>query len=352
MATRRIPTRGDRGKKTTPPRAKRSGNLGTKPKGKGKGKGGSSKKKGGGKKSKDPNKAARAAARAAEKRAVARQKKRDKKAGKRFLEGASNLSKQVKSIRQALNGEFASARDNNLGDISRSLNQSLKALRSDADRRAEQYLTAAEDTEKAAGDTADRGISNAVRERQDVMTNILEHGAGETDAMRAMLISARNWQNNAAENNRSYFDTINTVNAGINDMNIDTKQGMAGQWTGAESARDEVWQTFYNNRGQAFTQLGNVLGQQADLYAQAKEMGVKPKKGTEKAAEKAMAKAFKDSAVESGKGYTQQEMPESIANYQGQELVDARQSNSNLAAAMTFDVGAKAEGATLRKWAS
>ena len=327
---RRLPKRPDE-KKT----AKPSGNLGTK----------TTKKK-------DPNAQARADARAAEKRAVARQKARDKKAGKRFLEGAENLSKQAKAIRQALDIDLASARDNNLGDISRALNASLESLRSDADRRAQQYLTAATDAEKATGDTAERGISNAVRERQDVMVNILEQGAGETDAMKAMLISARNWQANAAENNRAYFDTINTVNAGINDMNIDTKQAMAGQWAGAESARDEVWQTFYNNRGQAFTQLGNVLGQQADLYAQAKEMGVKPKKGTEKAAEKAMANAFKDAAVETGKGYTQQEQPDSIKNYQGQEAVRAQQSNSNLAAAMTFDMGEKAEGATLRKWAS
>ena len=198
----------------------------------------------------------------------------------------------------------------------------------------------------------DFGIANAFRERADSLGAILEQGAGETDAAKAMLMAARNWQSNASDANRAYFDTINTVNSSITDMNVDTKHGMNQQWTGAEAAKDEVWQTFYNNRGQAFTQLGNILGQQADLYAQAKEMGVKPKKGAEKKAEDAMKKAFKDSAVEAGKGYTQQTAPESISGYQGQELVKARQGNSNLAAAMTFDEVAKAEGATLRKWAS
>jgi hypothetical protein len=335
--SRKLPTRS----KEPPPKAKPTANLGTKKKpdtGKDKGK---SK----GKEPKDPYKAAEA-------RADKKQKARDKKAGQKYLEQAENLSAQAKAIRQALDIDLASARDNNLGDISRSLNESLTALRSDADRRAKTFLTAAADSEKATGDTAERGISNAVRERQDTLTNILEQGAGETDAMKAMLMSAKNWQANAAENNRAYFDTINTVNAGINDMNIDTKQAMAGQWSGAEAARDEVWQTFYNNRGQAFTQLGNVLGQQADFYASAKEMGVKPKKGAEKAAEDAMKKAFKDSAVESGKGYTQQATPEEITGYTGQELIRAEQSNSKLEAAMTFDQVAKAEGATLRKWAS
>jgi len=289
---------------------------------------------------------------AAEKRAVKRENDAKKKAGKKYLEGAANLSVQAQALRQALNVEFASARDNNLADISQTLNQSLAALRSDADARARQFLTAASDTEKATGDVAERGISNAFRERQDALAGILEQGAGETDAMRAMLMSARNWQANAAESNRAYFDTINTVNSSINDLNIDTRTAMAGQWAGAESARDEVWQTFYNNRGQAFTQLGNVLGQQADFYAQAKEMGVKPPKGAEKDAEDAMKKAFKDSAVEAGKGYTQQGTPESITGYTGQELVKARQSNTDLAAAMVFEPVAKAEGATLRKWAS
>ena len=333
---RKIPVRS----KEPPPKAKPPArNLGTpKP---------AAKDKGGGKKKapKDPYKAAEA-------RADKKQKERDKKAGKKYLEGAANLQKQVTAIRQALYIDFASARDNNLGDISLSLNAALKSLQKDAGIRSQTFLTAARDSEKATADTAERGFSNAVRERQDTLTNILEQGAGETDTMRAMLMSARNWNANAAENNRAYFDTINTVNASINDLNVDTRQAMAGQWTGAESARDEVWQTFYNNRSQAFTQLGNVLGQQADMYASAKELGVKPKKGAEKKAEDAMAKAFKGSAVESGKGYTQQATPDHIKNYQGQEKVAAQQSNTDLAAAVSLAPMAKAEGATLRKWAS
>jgi hypothetical protein len=329
---RKLPVRS----KEPPPAAKKSGNLGT--------------KKSSGKDTK--KKSSKDSVSAAEKRAVKREEDAKKKAGKRYLEGAANLTVQAQALRQAIRVDFASARDNNLADISQTLNQTLTSLRSDADARARQFLTAASDTEKATGDVAERGISNAIRERQDAMVGILEQGAGETDAMRAMLMSARNWQANAAESNRAYFDTINTVNASINDLNVDTRAAMAGQWSGAEAARDEVWQTFYNNRGQAFTQLGNVLGQQADLYAQAKEMGVKPPKGAEKDAEDAMKKAFKDSAVEAGMGYTQQATPESITGYTGQELVKARQSNTDLAAAMVFEPVAKAEGATLRKWAS
>ena len=80
-------------------------------------------------------------------------------------------------------------------------------------------------------------------------------------------------------------------------------------------------------------------------------MGVKPKKGVEKAAEKEMD-AAPDPALEAGRSYTQKALPAWITDYRGTEQVKARQSNSNLAAAMTIEAPEKAEGATLRKWAA
>jgi hypothetical protein len=286
----------------------------------------------------------------AEKRAVKRENDAKKAAGKKYLEGASNLQKQAQAIRQALDVDFASARDNNLGDISKTLTEQLAALKTGHAQRANQFLLSGQDAEKATGDTAERGLTNAVRERQDALTNILEQGAGETDTMKAMLMSARNWSSNAGEANRAYFDSMRSINTGIVDLNLDTKSALAGAATSAEGERDRIWQEYYNNRSQAFTQLGNVKGQEADFYAQAKEMGVKPKKGAEKDAEAAMKKAFADSAVESGKGYTQQALPEWISDFSGQEQLRAKQSNTDLAAAVTMDKVAKAEGATLRKW--
>ena len=335
---RKIPVRS----KEPPPKAKPPArNLGTpKPAAKDKAKG-----KAKAKAPKDPYKAAEA-------RADKKQKERDKKAGKRILEGAANLELQAKAIRQALDIDFASARDNNLGDIDRTLTNQIATLKTGHRARADEFLKSAKDTEMATGATQEGSFANLVRERQDTLTNILEQGAGETDAMKAMLMSARNWHANASEANRSYFDSMRSVNAGITDLNIDTKSSLAGAFTTAEGEKDRIWQDFYNRRSEAFTQLGNIKGQQADYYAQAKELGVKPKKGAEKKAEDAMAKAFKDSAVESGKGYTQQGLPTWISDYQGQEQVETKQSNSELAGAVSLAPMAKAEGATLRKWAS
>lgn len=286
----------------------------------------------------------------AEKRAVKRENDAKKKAGQKYLEGASNLQKQAAAIRQALDVDFASARDNNLGDISKTLTEQLAALTAGHAGRAAQFVQSGQDAEKATGDTAERGLSNAVRERADTLSNILEQGAGETDAMKAMLMSARNWSSNAAENNRAYFDSMRSINTGIVDLNLDTKSALAGAATSAEAERDRIWQEYYNSRSQAFTQLGNVKGQEADMYAQAKEMGVKPKKGAEKDSEAAMKAAYAAASGESGKSYTQQALPEWISGFTGQEQLQARQSNTELAAAVTMDKAAKAEGATLRKW--
>lgn len=303
-------------------------------------------------KAKDPAAQARADALAAEKRAIARANADKKKAGKRFLEGAANLEAQAAAIRQALNVDLASARDNNLADIDRVLGQQIAQLKLGATQRGEQFLATARDNEQATAGVAERGFSNLVRERQDSMTALLEQGAGETDTMRAMLMSARNWSANASEANRAFYDTQRSINQAITDLNIDTRTEMGRMYGGAEADKERTWQEFYNRRSEAFTQLGNIRGQQADYYAQAKEMGVKPKKGAEKEAEDAMKKAFADSAAESGKSYTNQGLPTWVQDYQGTEQVRTVQSNSNLEAALTFDPMAKAEGATLRKWAS
>ena len=302
------------------------------------------------KKTTDPYAKAKKDALAAEKRAIKRETDAKKAAGKRFIEGADNLQKQAAAIRQALDVDFASNRDTKLASIALALNEQVGLLQSGHRKRADEFLNAASDTTKAAGDTAERGLTNAVREHQDTLSSILEQGAGETDTMKAMLMSARNWNANAAENNRSYFDSMQSVNAGITDLNVDTRTELARSYGGAEADKERVWQDFYNRRGEAFTQLGNILGQQADYYAQAKEMGVKPKKGVEKTAEDGMSQAFKDSAVEAGKSYTNQGLPEWVSGFTGQDRLQARQSNTELAAALTMDKMAKAEGATLRKW--
>jgi hypothetical protein len=298
---------------------------------------------------------AKDSASAAEKRAVKRENDAKKKAGQRYLAQASNLEVQAKAIKDALNTEFARARDQNLGDIDKLLGEQFTMLTENHGLRTRGFLQAAKDNEIAASSNAEGGIRNLVRERQDALTGILEQGAGETDAMRAMVMSARNWHSNQTDTNRSFFDTATSINTGITDLNLDTKTALANANTSAEEGKERVWQDFYNSRGEAFTQLGNVRGQQSDYYAQAKELGVsagKTAKGNDrtKVRKKEMEKAFADAANERGKSYVNPGLQQWVKDFKGADQVEASQSNTNLAAAMTIEPMAKAEGATLRRW--
>ena len=288
----------------------------------------------------------------AEKRALAREKEAKKKAADKYLRQAGNLTAQANAIRNALRKQFKKARDQNLVDIDLMLTQQLGLLKEGAGLRGAEFLTAASDTEKATAGAQEGSFRNLVRERADSMTAILEQGAGETDAVRAMLMAARNWSANAGEANRAYFDTMQSINQGITDLNIDTKAALANAFSTAEGQREQIWQDFYNRRAESFTQLGNTLGQKADLLLSAKEMDAKVSKKRIKSVEKNMDKAWEDAAKESGKSYKQQALPAWITDWRGTEQVERRQENTNLAAAPTFEQTKKAQGATLRKWAA
>lgn len=304
----------------------------------------------------DPNKAQRdAEARAnqrqleAEARAKAERDAEKKKTGQRYMEQAGNLEAQAASLQAALNGSFKAGLDIKLANVGKTLDEQMRMLKEGHGLRTTSLLETAEDSDTAASGELNQGLSNMVRERQDAMTAILEQGAGETDAARAMLMSARNWNANAAEANRSYFDTIRSVNQGITDLNVDTKTGMTNAFLQSEGEKGRLWQDYYNQRVETLTQLGNIKGQQADYYAQAKEMGVDPG-AKDDAAKAAMKTNYDAAAAEAGKAYTQQAAPDWLRDWKGQEQVQGRQSNTNLAAAVTIGPAQKAEGASLRRW--
>ena len=293
---------------------------------------------------------AAADARAAEARAIARENAAKAKAGQRYLTQAGNLEHQATALKTALAKSFGSNRDIMLGNIGKNVTAQLGLLKSSHGERAKTFLDSAADNDKAAGGMEESGFSNLIRERQDAMTNILEQSAGETDAFRAMLLSARNWHANAQESNRNYFDTLRSVNSGITDLNVDTRSAMTNVHWDAEAERSRVWQDFYNKRTEAFQKIGDIRGQQADYYANAIEMGVKPKTGAEAQATKEMKSNYNAAAAESAKGYSFQGPGSNITAWKGQEQVEGRRSNTNLAAAVTLGPAAKAEGSTLRKW--
>ena len=286
----------------------------------------------------------------AESRAVARENAAKTKAGQKYLTQASNLDAQAKALLRALNKTFAMSRNTSLANVGMRLNESLGMLKEDAKARGSQLDAAAQGTDAAAAGQENQSLSNMVRERADAMSMLLEQGMGETDTLRAMLMSARNMNANQNEGNQSRLDSMRSINASITDLNADTRTGLANTFGEAEAERGRIWENFYSRRSQGYTQLGNIRGQQADYYASAQEMGVNPGKAKTRAARAGMKNAYEAATTETGKAYKEKATPGWIKNWEGTKTKETKVQNTNLAAAITIDAPEKADGASLRRW--
>lgn len=234
----------------------------------------------------------------AQKRAEKQQAERDARTGKRYLKQARNLNPQAKALRKAL-GEMKDRRKQDIGDINRTRDTQLAQLKEAAAALGTSYTEAGVNNDKAAGSALEGGFANAVRERQDAMTNILSQGAGETDQLKAMLMAARNQSANAGEANRAFYDTLGTINQGITSLNVDTKTKLQNAWVAAEGEKEQIWRDYLEARGEALTQLGQIRTAQADAYANAEEYeaDIPTKNGKKKKGKKNLKKGI------SGKGF-------------------------------------------------
>lgn len=288
---------------------------------------------------------------AAENRAKAEADRQRREAGNRSARDAANLEAQARALIHALDATFAQARDQNLADVERSLNEQLDQLKAGHAVRYGDLLEGQADNEKEQGGRQETAFENLVKERSDTMTQILAQGAGETDALRATVLAARNYRDNQSEANRAYFDTLRSIRGGVNDLNEDVRTSMLNQHTRAESERERLWTDFYNRRSETWTQLGNVRQQQANLYSTSTEMGVN-KDSEMKAANANAAQAFMEASNEAGKSYVTQGAPTELKDWKGGALPEGKIASTNLAAATKFEGPRKGEGASLRRWAA
>ncbi len=235
-----------------------------------------------------------------QKRAEKKAAERELKTGERYLTQASNLNPQARALIEALD-ELKKRRRGDIRDIVDTRDSQIEQLMASAEALGLNYAQSGVDNEMAAAGSLEGGYANMVRERQDALTQLLTQGAGESDMMKTMLMAARNQQANAAEANRSFYDTLTSINAGITNLNEDTQSKLAGAWITAEGEKEQIWRDYMDSRNDAMVQLGQIRTAQADAYANAKEYGAKiPRLG----ASKKKKKGLDDAKVKgSGKGF-------------------------------------------------
>lgn len=287
-----------------------------------------------------------------ERRQNAKQREQERKAAQKYLDQAATIGLQAKALRLALSKKgFLRELRIKLGNVQRVQRQTDLILRRDYRERVGSLENTAEDNEKAAGAQAFANSTNRSRERANAVSEAMAQGAGESDLLRTQEMSLRNWNANQSEVNRSFFDTLTSVNSSLNDLTIDTRTARVNNVVEANADREQLWTMYHDQRSEALTQLGNVLGQQAEYYGLANEMvGSKKTRGKQKGASKKSGAAFTNASREAGKAWRNPGVRASLRNWEGAADFEGQMNNSKFIESPTELAPKRPEGATLRKW--
>lgn len=246
----------------------------------------------------------------------------------------SSDAPQVAALQQMIDTGFASARDTKLGNLDLVLTQQDKIMLDDYLKRAAGLEGSRADNEKSEADGSFANIANRARERGDILMQATSQGAGESDTLRSTLQALRNWSANQSDVNRSYFDTLRSVNTAITDLNTDTRTARTNLHTSANSDRESVWTNYYNQQADAYTQIGNIKANpNSDSY-------------------QAGADSFAKAASTAATAWTSPGIPDAVKNWEGTVKAEDRGLNNTDIGAASTNIGTpkKPEGATLRKW--
>lgn len=286
--------------------------------------------------------------------AEAQQRKADREAARKYLDQAATLQLQVQALRLALGKKgFKQALEQKLQNIGLVQRQSALDLVRGYRERVGGLKETAADNEAAAAGQAFANTGNASRERANAVSEATLQGAGESDLLRAQEMSLRNWNANQNEINRSFFDTQTSINASLGDLTVDTRTARINNVLQANADREQMWTTYYDQRSETLTQLGNVLGQQAEYYGLAQEaVSTGKTKRKRKAASQASGDAFTQAAHVAGLAWENPGVSRDLRKWDGAEDFEGEQSNSVFIQAPTELARARPEGATLREWAS
>ena len=236
---------------------------------------------------------------------------------------------------------FATQRDIKLGNIARAFTDS------DA-RLLENYRTALAglegtraNNEKAEADTSFGNVSNAIRERASLLAEAAANGAGESDLLRTQLQALRNYSANQGEVNRSFYDTLQSINNSVTALNNDTANSRTNLYNQREADREAAWANFANQTADAWTQIMNIESANTNVDSD-----------TSEAYNRRFADAGSQAAAAVRNSYTRKAIPAGWTDWAGKGAAEDRRLTSNNKAA-TVNLGGpvrRPEGATLRRW--
>jgi hypothetical protein len=309
----------------------------------GSGSGSSDSSSGSGGKAKDPYAAAQA-------KADAKEREAKRKASQKYLADARTLNAQIRALRKALGSGFKEALDIRLSNIRLVARDQDRVLRDAYKERVGSLEELNEENAKSAGDQSYANLTNRGRERVSALSEAVLQGAGESDLLRAQQMSLRNWDANQGEVNRAFQDTLSSINSSLDDLTVDTRTARINLDVQKHTDLGQLWNDYYAQRSEAFTQLGNLYGQQSELYGMANEaVGSKRTRRRRRRTDASSGDAFMDATAMMSKGYDHPGVADRLMDWQGAADFEGRQNNTVFVESPTT-IAAKPEGATLRTW--
>ena len=240
---------------------------------------------------------------------------------------------QLTALQGLLKNGFAKAREQKLKNAFTLYAAQDKDLVNGYNSRMAGILKNRDDNEKSEVDASFANLSNRARESTDLLAQAASQGAGETDTLKTQLMAIRNWDANQADVNRSYFDTQRSINSSIADLNADTRTARMNLAVDALGDYDQIWTNYYNQRADAYTQMGNV---HANPYSDSHD----PK-----------STAYASMAKEASSSWKNPGVNKSLQNWKGSVQEQERKlNNSAYKGADTVNNIKRPEGSTLKKW--
>lgn len=263
------------------------------------------------------------------------------------------MQQQIDALRVALGSKgLRRALRVQLANVGLALRQQDAELVTGYRERVGSLRNTAEDNEKAAAAQTAANLSNKSRERMNAMSEAAVQGAGESDTLRAQGASLRNWNANQNEVNRSFYDTLTSVNSSLTDLTVDTRTARINAAAQANADRSGLWTDYYANRAEVLTQLGNALGQQAEYYGLANE--ATPKKSIKRNQRQSSIQSgnwFERASRTAGMAWHSPGVKKSLRHWEGADDIEGMLNSDVRANAQTeIRTTKRPEGATLREW--
>lgn len=239
---------------------------------------------------------------------------------------------QIAALEKLLKNGFAAQRGQKIANVQNLYKKQDAELVQGYNDRMGSLTLAKRDNEKAEADASFGNLTNRARETTDLLAQSAAQGAGETDVLRTQLMALRNWDANQQDVNRSYFDTMRSTNTAMTDLTADTRHARVNLATEALADQEQVWANYYNQRADAYTQIGNIhANPNSDSYN---------KKST----------AFDSMSKEASSHWKSPGVASNITGWTGAKVTEDKLNNTQMKNAARPVNLKRPEGSTLKKW--